>query len=74
VGARFHAGQQVHWAWGANTAEGRVAEVFARRVSRTLHGKRVVRNGTADNPAVLVEQDDGGRVLKRASELHSGGK
>jgi hypothetical protein len=66
----IHRGDQVHWAWGANTATGRVAETFARRVSRTIEGKRIVRNGTADNPAVLVEQEDGARVLKRASELH----
>jgi len=74
VAGKLHAGQQVHWTWGANTAQGRVSQVFARRVSRTIHGKRVVRNGTSGNPAVLIEQDDGGRVLKRASELHPGGK
>jgi hypothetical protein len=68
----FKAGATVRWHWGAGTASGKVAERFERRVSRTIKGARIVRNGTHDNPAYLIEQDDGARVLKRGSELESG--
>ena len=65
----LHKGQKVSWTWGQGTAHGTVAERFERRVSRTIKGKRIVRVGTADNPAYLVEQTDGDKVLKRGSEL-----
>ncbi|WP_225206408.1 hypervirulence associated TUDOR domain-containing protein [Novosphingobium huizhouense] len=68
-GRSLRKGTQVRWHWGAGSAEGKVADVFERRVSRTIKGKRITRNGTADNPAVLVEQADGDKALKRASEL-----
>ncbi len=62
-------GTTVRWRWGAAMAEGKVRERFARRVQRTIKGTKVVKNGTPDNPALLIEQDDGGLVLKRQSEL-----
>jgi hypothetical protein len=65
----FRRGQKVTWHWGAGTAEGKIAERFDRRVQRTIKGAKVVKNGTAENPAYLVEQEDGARVLKRGSEL-----
>ncbi|GGZ07348.1 DUF2945 domain-containing protein [Novosphingobium colocasiae] len=67
--AGLRVGSKVHWTWGTGTAAGRIVERFERRVSRTLKGKRIARNGTADNPAFLIEQDGGNRVLKRGSEL-----
>ena len=68
----FRSGQAVRWNWGSGTAEGKVKEKFDRRVQRTIKGAKVVMNGTADNPAYLMEQEDGGQVLKRGSELQSG--
>lgn len=65
----FGKGTQVRWHWGTGSAVGKIAERFERRVSRTIKGKRIVRNGTHENPAYLIEQDDGSRVLKRGSEL-----
>ena len=59
----------MRWHWGTGSAVGKIAERFERRVSRTIKGKRIVRNGTHENPAYLIEQDDGSRVLKRGSEL-----
>lgn len=72
AGNAFRKGAKVTWKWGAGTAHGTVAERFERRVSRTIEGKRITRAGTADNPAYLVTQEDGGRVLKRGSELDAG--
>ncbi len=65
----YRKGQSVSWRWGSGTAHGKVEERFERRVQRTLKGSKIVKNGTADNPAYLIVQDDGARVLKRGSEL-----
>ena len=64
-------GSAVKWKFGAGEASGTVLELFERRVSKTIKGKRITRNGTPDNPAVLLEQADGDRVLKLSSELES---
>ena len=68
----FSKGQAVTWRWGAHEAEGKVAERFERRVQRTIAGEKILRNGTRDNPAYLIEQEGGGRALKRGSELSAG--
>ena len=66
----YRSGQKVSWNWGSGTAEGTIAERFDRRVQRTIKGTKVVKNGTADNPAYLIEQENGAKVLKRGSELN----
>lgn len=69
MGASFRKGQRVRWHWGDAVAHGKIEDSFERRVSRTLKGTRVTRVGTAENPAYLIVQEDGDRVLKRGSEL-----
>lgn len=68
-GNAFRHGQAVSWAWGAHTAHGTISERFERRVQRTLKGTKVRRNGSAANPAYLIEQEGGEKVLKLGSEL-----
>jgi hypothetical protein len=63
-------GSKVEWKWGANTAEGKVKEKFEKPVQRTIKGTKVKRNASKEEPAFLIEQEDGGRVLKSESELH----
>jgi len=65
----FAIGAKVSWTWGANEAHGKIVERFERRVQRTIEGTRVVRRGTAENPAYLVRTDEGKTALKRGSEL-----
>jgi uncharacterized protein YggL (DUF469 family) len=65
----FKKGDKVEWHWGQGTATGTVDERFDRRVQRTIKGSRIVKNGSKDNPAYLIEQEDGGKVLKKGSEL-----
>jgi hypothetical protein len=72
VANTFHKGDKVSWHWGSGTAHGKVDERFEKRVQRTIRGTKVVKNGTKDNPAFLVVQEDGGKVLKRGSELEKG--
>jgi hypothetical protein len=62
-------GTEVTWSWGSGTARGKVIEVFTERVTRTLQGSEIAKNGSADCPAYLIEQDDGARVLKLRSEV-----
>jgi hypothetical protein len=62
-------GQRVKWNWGTGDAEGVVDEVFTSRVTRTIKGKGITRKASRSNPAYLIKQDDGDRVLKSASEL-----
>lgn len=65
----FARGSMVRWHWAGGTGEGEVVDRFERRVSRMLKGKRITRVGSHDNPAYLLRQADGDRVLKRGSEL-----
>jgi len=69
----FRKGQDVQCSWGKGTAKGKVTGRFERKVQRTLKGTKVRKNGTEDNPAYLIEQEDGDKVLKRGSELEAAG-
>lgn len=62
-------GTVVTWNWGPSEAEGTVTEVHRDRVTRTTKGQQVTRNGSADDPAYVIEQEDGTIVLKLASEV-----
>lgn len=62
-------GSRVSWKWGAHTAHGRIIDRFTARVTRTIKGAEVSREASRKEPAYLIEQDDGDRVLKSRSEL-----
>ncbi|MBY6204254.1 hypervirulence associated TUDOR domain-containing protein [Halomonas denitrificans] len=62
-------GSKVGWRWGDGRASGVVQEVFHEPVSRTIDGNEVKRDASKDEPAYLIRQDDGQRVLKSASEV-----
>ncbi len=65
----IHVGDRVEWNWGDGTGTGTVTERFTDRVTRTLDGSEITRNASSDEPAYLIEQDDGSRVLKSVTEL-----
>ena len=65
----YNVGTEVEWEWGSGSATGKVTESFTEKVTRTIKGNEVTRNASSDEPAYLVEQDDGDRVLKSHSEL-----
>jgi hypothetical protein len=65
----FKKADVVTWAWGQGQAEGEVADVFTKRVTRRIKGKDITRNASAEEPACLVRQKDGDLALKSASEL-----
>jgi hypothetical protein len=69
----FHKGAHVEWNWANGTGSGKVVEQFTKSVTRRIKGVEVTRKASPEEPAYMIEQDDGGRVLKSASELKSAG-
>ena len=65
-------GTTVRWKWGDSWAEGTVSEIHRDRVTRTTKGQEVSRDGSEDDPAYVIEQDDGTVVLKLRSEVERG--
>jgi hypothetical protein len=65
----FSVGDHVRWKWGDGYGDGKITERFDSDVTRTLKGADVTRSASADEPAFLIEQDDGDEVLKSCTEL-----
>ncbi|AEE18078.1 hypothetical protein JM84_1606 [Dokdonia sp. Hel_I_63] len=62
-------GTKVQWKWGNGTAEGKVTETFTEKVTKTIKGSEVTRNGESGNKALYIEQEDGDKVLKLEDEV-----
>ena len=62
-------GSKVTWKWGSSTAEGKVAEIHREKVTRQIKGEKITRDWSKDDPAYLIKQEDGGKVLKLKSEV-----
>lgn len=62
-------GDQVEWDWGDGTATGSITQIYHDDVTKTIKGTEVTRNASEDDPAYLIEQDDGDQVLKSGSEI-----
>ena len=67
----FQTGQYVKWNWGNGEGKGQIEDRFEREVKRTLQGSEITKDGDEDNPAYLIKQEDGDKVLKRGSELEA---
>lgn len=62
-------GDKVKWDWGKGTATGTVDKAYTRSVTRKIKGTEVTRNGSDDDKALYIKQEDGDAVLKLASEV-----
>lgn len=60
---------EVEWEWGNGSASGNIREKFTSEVERTIKGSSVKRDASETDPAYMIEQDDGSKVLKSHSEL-----
>ena len=67
-------GDKVHWNWGKSQAEGTVKEKSEKTVTKKIKGTVVKRNASKDEPAYVIEQQNGNEVVKSESELEEGGK
>ncbi|WP_228243515.1 DUF2945 domain-containing protein [Porphyrobacter sp. GA68] len=66
---KYSKGDKVEWTWGSGTASGEITERYEEKTTHTIKGTEVTRNATKDDPAYMIKQDDGDRVLKSHSEL-----
>lgn len=62
-------GTSVKWSWGNGTAEGIVQETYTSKITKTIKGNKVTRNGKKGNKALYIEQNDGDLVLKNETEV-----
>lgn len=67
-------GDYVAWKWANGIAEGRVKAVHHERTEITSNGKQITRNGSNDNPALIIEHKSGNDVLKLTSEVQKTNK
>ncbi len=67
--ADLREGDDVKWTWGTGFATGTVQSVFKESTTRKIKGSEVTRNGTHDDPALYIKQEDGDAVLKLSSEV-----
>lgn len=65
----YTVGTNVKWKWGDGWGHGKVDECFTDKVTRTIDGAEVTRKADSEEPAYLIQQDDGGRVMKSHSEV-----
>lgn len=66
---KIQVGNEVEWRWGSSKAEGKVAQKFTEDVKRRIKGKTIKRKADDKEPAFLIKQEDGDRVLKSQSEV-----
>ena len=64
-------GSLVTWKWGKGLASGKVREIFDRPVTITSKGSKVTRNGSNQNKALFIVQENGTELLKLESEVQS---
>lgn len=64
-------GAKVRWSHGQGQGHGVVVDHYTDDVHKVLQGSKITRHGTSDNPAYLIEQENGHQALKLQSELTS---
>lgn len=57
------------WKWGNSIAKGVIQEIRFERTEIISKGKRIVRNGSKENPALIIDHKSGNLVLKLQSEV-----
>ena len=62
-------GTRVKWNWGKGTATGTVKDIFERKITHTIKGTKVTRNGEPGNRALFIQQENGNEVLKLEREV-----
>ncbi|MBD3664547.1 DUF2945 domain-containing protein [Sulfitobacter aestuariivivens] len=67
--ASYSEGDKVEWDWGNGTGTGKIQSKFEEKTTRKIKGTEVTRDGSSDDPALYIKQDDGDAVLKLASEV-----
>lgn len=71
---QINKGDKVTWKWGRGVARGTVDEIHPEKTTRSIKGAKVTRKGTNKNPALIIKQKDGQRVMKAKREVKSASK
>ena len=66
-------GTKVTWKYGTGTATGKIESLHREPVTRIMKGSEIHRNGSATDPALVILQENGDRVLKLKSEVKLAG-
>lgn len=67
-------GDKVHWNWGKSQAEGTIKQKSEKTITNKIKGTEVKRKASKEEPAYIIEQQNGTEVVKSESELMEGGK
>jgi len=67
--AKYQEGDKVEWDWGNGKGTGTVQSRFAKKVTRTIDGNEITRDGDEGNAALYIDTDDANNVLKLESEV-----
>ncbi|MEZ7495154.1 DUF2945 domain-containing protein [Leeuwenhoekiella aequorea] len=62
-------GSTVKWKWGNGSATGTVEKTYTKKITRTIEGSEITRDGEEGNKALYIKQEDGSEVLKLESEV-----
>ena len=65
----YSEGDKVKWNWGNGTGTGKITKVYTQKITRKIDGSEITRKASEDDPAYLIEQEDGDEVLKGHSEV-----
>ncbi len=62
-------GDEVSWKWGAGHPKGTVEEVVdGEATAETKRGNEIKKNGSEDDPAVVIQAASGNSAVKLAHE------
>jgi len=64
-------GDTVKWNWGNGTGTGTVKQIYKQKITKTIKGSEITRDASDDEPAYLIEQEDGDQVLKSVTEIEA---
>jgi phage-related protein (TIGR01555 family) len=67
-------GSAVSWKWGTGRGAGKVKAKHLTKITRTIKGAEITRNGTPENPVLEIEQENGDVALKLVSEVSTTNK
>lgn len=62
-------GSEVAWLWIGSPTTGVVTEIIPARHEIITQGKRIVRNGSVNDPALVIRHAKGSLVLKLQHEV-----
>lgn len=62
-------GSEVGWLWASSLATGTVIEIHPSRHEIITKGKHIVRNGSPNDPALVIKHAKGSLVLKLSHEV-----